>query len=465
MPTPTQLGTPVLSTFIARMTARGAAPAVISKAGELSYAELLRASDRWIDRLQEHGVGAGTVCGYIGEFSPATIALFIALMRQRAIAVPLTQNAEPDLDRFAEIAGIERLIRFDREGPIFSDLGVVAVNPLMDDFRRIGHPGLVVFTSGSTGRPKGILHDLERVLGKFASERAGWRTVLFLMMDHFGGVNTLLSTLAYGGVAISLEQRSPEAVCQAIEQGRAELLPTTPTFLNMILASGAWRHHELSTLRLITYGTEPMPEATLRRIREVMPQAELKQTYGLSELGVLHSQSPDPGSLWLRIGGKGFETRVVEGMLHIRSASSMVGYLNAPNPIDADGWMNTGDLVEEKAGLIRFVGRASEVINVGGQKVFPMEVESVLLEARNVTEATVFGVRHPLLGQAVRALVSVAEPETEERLAERLKDHCRARLAKYKVPLRFDVAELGAHVGERAKKRRVVMGPVGRQDG
>ena len=128
MSAPRLLEMPAFSEFIARMTARGAAPAVISKAGELSYAELLRASDQWIDRLQEHGVGAGTVCGYIGEFSPETIALFIALMRRRAIAVPLTQNAEPDFDRFAEIAGIERLIRFDREGPIFSDLGYRAIH-------------------------------------------------------------------------------------------------------------------------------------------------------------------------------------------------------------------------------------------------------------------------------------------------------------------------------------------------
>jgi len=455
---------PGLDGLIARMTARGAAPALHGDAGELTYAELLSASDRWVETLEAQGVAAGTVCGYVGDFSPDSIALFVALMRLRAIAVPLTQHAEPDLERFAEIAGLERLIRFGREGPRFSDFGAVAANPLIEKFRHLGHPGLVVFTSGSTGRPKGILHDLERVLGKFASERPGWRTIMFLMMDHFGGVNTLLSTLAYGGVAICLEQRSPEAVCRAIDRGRAELLPTTPTFLNMIIASGASRHHDLSALRLITYGTEPMPEATLRRIREVFPHAALKQTYGLSELGVLHSQSPDPGSLWLRIGGKGFETRVVDGMLHIRSASSMVGYLNAPSPIDSDGWMNTGDVVEEQDGLIRFVGRASEVINVGGQKVFPMEVESVLLEATNVTEATVFGVRHPLLGQAVRALVSLAEPEAEDALAERLKEYCRARLAKYKVPLRFDVADPGSHVSERAKKRRFAIGHTERQD-
>src|SRR5256885_3116287 len=95
MSAPRLLEMPAFSEFIARMTARGAAPAVISKAGELSYAGLLRASDRWIDRLQEHGVGAGTVCGYIGEFSPATIALFIALMRRRAHPRPPTPKHAP----------------------------------------------------------------------------------------------------------------------------------------------------------------------------------------------------------------------------------------------------------------------------------------------------------------------------------------------------------------------------------
>ena len=277
---------------------------------------------------------------------------------------------------------------------------------------------------------------------------------MFLLMDHFGGVNTLLSVLANGGTAVCLNQRSPESVCRAIGDAHAELLPTTPTFLNMLLISGAWRSYDLSTVRLITYGTEPMPEGVLRRVREIFPQAAIKQTYGLSEVGVLRSQSPDPSSLWVRIGGDGFETRVVDGVLHIRSRSSMVGYLNAPSPIDADGWMNTGDLVEENGGLIRFIGRTSEIINVGGQKVFPAEVEAVLLEVDNIIEATVFGVRHPLLGQAVRARVSLARPESLGALTARLREHCLGRLTKFKVPLLFDVIELASQVTERAKKQR-----------
>ncbi len=440
--------------LVARMRERANAQAIDGDFGALTYDELLAASDLWMRRLQENGIGSGKVCGYVGDYSPETIALFLSLIRLGAIAVPLTREVEHELPRYQDIAGLEWLVRFDGNAGIISARGGLSANPLIEQFRKLGHPGLLVFTSGSTGEPKGILHDMQRVIAKFASQRRGWRTLLFLMMDHFGGLNTLLSVLAHGGVAICTERRTPDNVCNTIMRARAELLPTTPTFLNLILASGAWQRHDLSSVRLITYGTEPMQETTLKRVLEIFPQAKLKQTYGLSELGVLHSQSPDPKSLWLRIGGPGFETRVVDNVLHIRSASSMFGYLNAPHPIDADGWMNTGDLVEEADGLIRFLGRKSEIINVGGQKVFPTEVEAVLLGADNVTDASVFGVRHPLLGQAVRARVSLAKSELPAEVSERLKEHCRARLAKYKVPLFFEIVDLKEQVTERVKKRR-----------
>jgi long-chain acyl-CoA synthetase len=440
--------------LVARMQTHISSPAIDGDFGALTYGDLLAASERWMTRLLANDIGAGTVCGYIGDYSPETISLFLALMRLGAIAAPLTQDVERDLPRLTAIAGIERLVRFNQGvGEISDSLGLPP-NSEIENFRKLGHPGLVVFTSGSTGQPKGILHDLDRVLGKFARQRHGWRAVLLLMMDHFGGVNTLLSVMANGGVAICVEKRSPDDVCRAIERTGADLLPTTPTFLNLILASGAWQRHNLSSVRLITYGTEPMSQLTLRRTLETFPQAELKQTYGLSEVGVLHSQSPDSKSLWLRIGGRGFETRVVDGVLHIRSESSMFGYLNAPSPIDEDGWMNTGDMVEEADGLIRFLGRKSEVINVGGQKVYPAEVESILLDADNVVDASVFGVGHLLLGQAVRARISLATPEPYNEVSERLRAYCLARLAKFKVPMFFEIVDLRAQITNRMKKWR-----------
>ena len=128
---------------------------------------------------------------------------------------------------------------------------------------------------------------------------------MFLQLDHIGGLNTLFYTLANGGTAVVAEDLSPESVCEAIESHRVQLLPTSPTFLNLLLLSEAHLRHGLSSLELITYGTEPMPESTLKRIVQAFPCARLLQTYGLSELGILRSRSRTSDSLWVRVGGEG----------------------------------------------------------------------------------------------------------------------------------------------------------------
>jgi len=428
--------------------------AVIDGPNEIDAASLVAAAQAWIGDLQRRRVKAGDVCAFVGEFSEQSIALLLALMSMRAIAMPLTLSALPELERLLAIAGAQWLIRLETASPSITAVDKFSQNHLVDQFRQIQHAGLVVFTSGSSGEPKGILHDFERVLGKFDKKRPGWRTVLFLPIDHFGGINTLLGCLAHHGVGICLANRAPDTVCAAIAAAHAELLPTTPSFLNVLLASGCARSHDLSSLRLITYGAEPMPQATLNRIAAVFPRAKLKQTYGLSELGVLHSKSPDETSLWLKVGGDGFESRVVDGILQIRSQSNMIGYLNAPNPIDQEGWMSTGDLVEQRGDLVRFLGRASEILNVGGQKVFPAEVEDVLIAAPMVADATVFAVPHPLMGQAVCARVSLMAPEDPDAAASRLRAHCREHLAKFKIPMRFEIVDADTHVSDRSKKVR-----------
>ena len=170
---------------------------------------------------------------------------------------------------------------------------------------------------------------------------------------------------------------------------------------------------------------------------------------------MLRSSSPESSSLWLKVGGQGFETKVVDGVLFVKSESNMVGYLNAESPFDDDGWMNTGDLVEVRDdGLVKFVGRKSDIINVGGQKVFPTEVEAVIMTDKNVTEAAVFGKSHPLLGQCVVANISLMEPEERQSVSARLRTHCRSKMEKYKVPTRFNIIDISDHATARAKKSR-----------
>jgi len=444
-----------ITAVITRMRQGQEAPALFWNKTEYSYSEFCAMIDAWAERLPSLGVGTGQVVGVLGEFSPQICALFYALMQAQAILVPFSFAAEPEMQAFLDLAGVEVLFRFDAEDHwTLTTLPNPVPSDLVTTFKARGNAGLIVFTSGSTGKPKGILHDCDAVMRKFVTMRDGWRTVLFLMIDHFGGFNTLLSTFAYHGTAVCVSQRTPEVVCQVIEQSGATLLPTTPTFLNLLIASGSYKTANLSTIKMISYGTELMPEATLTKVLTIFPNAQVKQTYGLSELGVLRSKSENDGSVWVKVGGSGFEIKVIDNILWVRSEANMVGYLNAPSPFDAEGWMCTGDQVELKGEYIRFLGRKSEIINVGGQKVFPVEVETVLLQDPNVREATVYGVKHPLMGQVAHARVSLHEVEGAETLTDRLRQLCLGQLARFKVPVRFIIVDEDSQHGARFKKLR-----------
>lgn len=311
----------------------------------------------------------------------------------------------------------------------------------------------MLFSSGSTGKSKGIVHDLSLLLEKFRTPRAALKTIAFLLLDHIGGINTLLHTLANAGTLITPTGRSPGEVCAAIARHRAELLPASPTFLNLLLVAEAPLHFDLSSLKLITYGTEVMPETVLHRLSQALPGVTLSQTYGLSELGILRAKSRSSDSLWVKVGGDGVETKIVDGVLWIRTRSAMLGYLNAPSPFTADGWFNTGDRVEQDGEYLRILGRESDWINVGGAKVYPAEEKSVLLEMENVLDATVYGERHPLIGQMVVALVLLARPEDPSSLKQRMRAHCAGRLEPFKIPVKITITDQAVH-SVRFKKKR-----------
>ena len=278
--------------------------------------------------------------------------------------------------------------------------------------------------------------------------------IAFLMLDHFGGINTLLAILGGLGTVVTVPDRSVSRICQAIETHRVEVLPTTPSFLNALVRSDAVDRFDLSSLSRITYGTEVMPQETLDRVRRAFPDVVLQQTYGLSELGVLRSKSRDDGSLWVQVGGEGFRTKVVDGVLYIKSDYAMLGYLNAPSPFDADGWFDTQDVVEVDGDWLRILGRDTDLINVGGQKVYPAEVEQAILELDNIEDVAVYGEAHPLLGQVVVAKVVTFEEETAAALKLRIRVACAPKLAPYKLPTKVVLSEPGELYSVRLKKNR-----------
>jgi long-chain acyl-CoA synthetase len=419
-----------------------------------SYRWLLERVGRWRSAIGQESLAAGSVVALDADFSPNSVALFLALTEAACILVPLTSAVGAKLDEVLEIAQAEVRVSLDADDQLrFEPLDRVATHPLYQRLRADRHPGLVLFSSGSTGKSKGGVHDLVPLLEKFRVPRRRLRTISFLLNDHIGGINTMLYTLTNGGCLVTVADRSPDTVLRAVEAHGVELLPTSPTFINLVLLSEAYKRHRLDGLKIVTYGTEPMPESTLRRFHGLFPHIQLMQTYGLSEVGILRAKSKGSDSLWVKVGGEGFETRVVDGVLHIRARSAMLGYLNAPNPFGDDGWLNTGDRVDVDGDYVRFLGRESEILNVGGQKVFPAEVESVLQELPNVAEITVYGEQDSIIGNIVCARVTLIEDEDNRAFVRRLKNFCRVRLEDYKVPVKV-ITVRGPQHSARFKKVR-----------
>jgi acyl-coenzyme A synthetase/AMP-(fatty) acid ligase len=260
--------------------------------------------------------------------------------------------------------------------------------------------------------------------------------------------------LANGGCAVTVSDRNPDTVCAAIAKWKAQVLPTSPTFINLLLLSEAYARHDLSSLELATYGTEPMPESTLHRFHAHFPNVQLQQTYGLSEVGILRSKSKSSDSLWMKIGGEGFETRVRDGMLEIKARSAMLGYLNAPSPFTEDGWFMTRDLVEVDGEYVRILGRKSDIINVGGEKVYPAEVEDLLGQMEGVEEVSVTGEKNPITGNMVVATVRLSTGETPVDFRKRMRAFLKDKVATFKVPQKVLLTDEPLH-NARFKKRRL----------
>lgn len=439
-----------------RMAQWREATAVVCRGRNTTYGELLDRVAGWREELDRAGIGPGGIVAVEGEFSPETCALMLTLVDRASIVVPITRAVAAHRENFLRIAEVEHVVVFEDEvRRRFEAREIHLAHPMLRGLLDAGAPGLVLFSSGSTGENKAVLSDFNRLLEKFKVPRQRLVTLTFLLFDHIGGVNTLFYTLSNGGTVVTVQSRSAEEVCQAIERHKVELLPTTPTFLNLLLLSEAWRSHDLSSLKLITYGTEVMPDSTLERLHETFPGVRLQQTYGLTELGILRSKSQDSTSAWVKVGGEGIQTKVVDGTLWVKAPSAMVGYLNAPSPFDAEGWMNTEDLVDVKGEYVRFLGRKSQIINVGGAKVYPAEVESVLLRMPNVADATVYGQPNPIMGHIVVARLALQEPEELPALTRRVRAFCREHLAAYKIPVKVELAEASL-VSARFKKIRKI---------
>lgn len=407
-------------------------PFLIAGDFELTLADLL-----CNDQTDISSVQAGDVVALNGDFDAPSLATLLRLIDHGAILVPLTEATRPQHEYFFEAAGVDLVIE---GGSVLRRSESRSGHPLLMHLRQCGHPGLVLFSSGTTGRPKAILHDFTHFLARYRTPRPTLRTLNFLLFDHIGGINTFFHTIFNGGQVVAPCGRTPAVVAANLSDYRVELFPTTPTFLRLMLLEGVLEPSKLGSLKVITYGTERMDQPTLDRLCDALPDVEFRQTYGMSELGILRVKSRARNSLWMSVGGEGVETKVVNHVLFIRSANRMLGYLNAPSPFDAEGWYDTGDLVEQDGPFLKIVGRSQQVINVGGVKVLPSEVERVALLHPDVLRAKARGVPNPLTGQHIEVTCQPRQGVQLDR--NTLRAHFRQHLSELLRPQSIRIGEV-----------------------
>ena len=438
--------------LLTRITAYSAKPALAGAWGVVTYGELGALIGRAQQSLAQLRLERPTAFGLIGDHGPASTAWLIALAEAGHFVAPLSGNAAEHPAKLALINAQWIITTGEATWELLPRADEPSAHPLFEQLRGQGAAGLVLFSSGTSGTPKAMVQDFSKLLASYESRHESDLVMLALLgFDHIGGLNTLFNSLAAGSLLVIPASRSPADVASAVSRHRVAILPASPTFLNLLLAAGVTA--ELASLRVITYGTEPMPESLLGRLKAAFPRVRFIQTFGTSETGITRTSSPEAGSTFLRFDDPDLEWKVIDDELWLRSRTQIAGYLNASNErFTADGWFRTGDKVEQgPGGTLRILGRLGEMINVGGEKLMPAEVESVVLAVPGVADCRVRGEPHPLTGQTV-AVDVVANVPDQEALRSAIRAACRERLARHKIPTR--VTFVPSVSGERMKKTR-----------
>ncbi len=433
--------------------------ALVHEDHEYKYEEILNKVAEY-DKEIEKKIINGSVVAVISDYSFQSISIFLSLLKKNCIIVPITSKVDEEQKLRIDESNTEVIIKFENTGNLlitFNDTKINSENNLINDLRNKEAAGLILFSSGSTGTPKAMLQNLENLCDVHKHKRPkSIVMMIFLMFDHIGGINTLLGLLMVGGVMVIPSNRDPNHVAELIQNYKVKVLPASPTFLNLLLMSDAHKKYDLSSLRMITYGTEAMPESLLLKLRNTFKRAKLLQTFGTSETGIAQMRSKSSESTFMKFDDPNLEYKIVDRKLYLRSATQISGYLNASmESFDNDGWFDTGDLAEEADdGYIKIIGRSKEIINVGGEKVLPNEVETIILEMDDVADCIVYAKSNQIMGQSVNADVVMNLDISNREARKLIKEYCSEKLEPYKIPSSVKVVK-ETNFSSRFKKMRI----------
>lgn len=298
----------------------------------------------------------------------------------------------------------------------------------------------VLATSGTTGIPKLIEHttaSLTRSCKLNVGKGSGYIWGLIYDPFRFAGLQVVLQSLLSGSELVLCNQLYDISVqAKFLREKGVNSLSATPSYWRKLLMSGVLNSHEF---RQITLGGESVDQPILNALQLACPSARIVHIFASTEAGVGFSVSDRLAGFpeeYLKTGVSGNELCIGDaGTLLIKPSNHISTGLSGEIFANNDGFLDTGDLVEVKGNRVRFLGRESGAINVGGNKVIPEEVESIIREVEGVGEVLVKPKNSGVIGQLVSAEVQVVfDGADEQALKRNIQAHCLKHLEKYKVP-------------------------------
>jgi len=427
---------------------------VIDQNGIYTFSDLVSQTNKFKNQLSNKIRNNDRVLIY-SDYTFHSISLLLSLSDLNINLIPLVKTTESEYQEKVESVNPHLILSFNDDNKLIIKNSKLTPNKedVFNDVTNKGDTGIILFSSGTTGKPKVMIQNLTKIIKsiKIPQRQKSLRFIILLMFDHIGGINTLFNCLINGSPFIIPQHRSPSLVISLINKYQVNILPTTPTFLNLLMIDESFDSSKLKSLKLITYGTERMSEVILNKLNLNLPKVKLLQTFGTSETGILKTQSKSSNSLFFKIIDDEKEFKIVGDELYLRSKTQVNGYVNHNNDdFLNDGWYATGDLVEtDDDGYIKIIGRKNKLINVGGLKVLPKEIEDVINSVNGVDDSTVFSEQNNLVGNIVCAKI-FTQLENTKKLKSEIKSVCRKNLDKYKVPVKLYFEKL--EMTNRGKK-------------
>jgi fatty-acyl-CoA synthase len=465
--------------------------ALIFENRKFTYPELEERALRLASALHAVGFRHGDRVAMISFNRPEWFDLFFALAKLGGVLVPINYYLKPveirDIIRDAgaswvvcqdELWEITRKIR----GEIDAGTRYVVIGAARGDaaytFDGLQEQGsaqgievqadlhdlfLLQYTSGTTGLPKGVMHTQETILWNVLTQIADFRVTrddVYLNVPALcwaaGFHDFTLETLWVGGTVVLSASRGfdGESFCRLVAEHGATRVLLVPSALRVVLGSDAIERYDMSSLRYVLCGAEPVPVTLIEQAKERLPNCKVQQGYGLSEFPAI-MLFLDEADAFEKKGSTGratltAEVRVVDlngrdcapgenGEIVCRSPQTMLGYYNKPDATAEtirNGWLYTGDQAYVDAdGYVYISGRKKDMIITGGLNVYPAEIERVLEKHPAVKEVAVIGVPDEKYGEVGRAVIVLHEGRsvTDDEFTRLLRE----QLAHYKVPRQF----------------------------